>query len=190
MVQLSSPNMQKIVPKEIVDCIAFYLPYEKGIELSPYLKAKLNDIDAKELGVTTSLPYNLWILFACHGNLFRLKWMHFHEIEGCSTDTMNTTARNGHLDLVKWLHVNRSEGCTIFAMSFAAREGHFEIVKWLHCNRSEGCNKDTMDIAAWKGHLEIVKWLHFNRTEGCTEDAMNNAASEWSFRNREMVTFQ
>jgi hypothetical protein len=68
-------------------------------------------------------------LFANNGNLFRLKWMHFHEKGGCSPDAMDYTAMNGHLAIVKWLHVNRSEGCTKNAMDYAAMDGHLEIVK-------------------------------------------------------------
>jgi hypothetical protein len=161
------------LPTEIVDQIAYYLPFEKGTEVSLYLNKKLNDT----FGINGSFLQNKpWNLFANCGNLFRLKWMHFHEVEECTKDAMNNAAWTGHLETLNWLHINRNEGCSTDAMDWAASNGHFEIVKWLHENRREGCTRDTMDWAARSGHFEIVKWFHTNRSEGCSKYAMDSAA--------------
>jgi hypothetical protein len=160
--------MSPLLAQELVDQIAYYLPYEKGTELSLYLNKKLNDT----FGINKAFyQNNLWEIIANFGNLFRLEWIHFHAIEGCTTKAMNSAAENGHLVVVKWLHANRIEGCSTDAMDNAAESGHLEIVKWLHMNRREGCTNIAMDFAARNGHLEIVKWLHANRSEGCTKDA-------------------
>ena len=100
-------------PEEIIDKIAYYLPFETAIELSPYLKNKLG----------TKLPWAVWRLYAQSGNLFGIKWLHYHEVEGCTTRAMDLAACYGHLDVVKWLHENRKEGCTKRAMDLAAMNG-------------------------------------------------------------------
>ena len=122
--------------QEIIDRIAYYLPFETAIELSPYLKRKLG----------TELNRTVWREYAESGNLFGIQWLHFHEVGGCETNAMDFAAANGHLDIVKWLHENREEGCTKGAINKAARNGHLEVVKWLHQNRTEGCTKYAMDL--------------------------------------------
>jgi hypothetical protein len=85
--------MLQRLPPEIVDQIAYYLPYEKGIGLSHYLEKKLNDTFGRDKVLLH--PKNAWTLFAHYGNLFRIKWMHFHVKEGCSVEAMNFAAGNG-----------------------------------------------------------------------------------------------
>ncbi|KAI8926373.1 hypothetical protein BC831DRAFT_456489, partial [Entophlyctis helioformis] len=59
-----------------------------------------------------------------------------------------------HLQIVEWLHSNRTEGCTTEAIDSAARQGYLEIVKWLLEHRTEGFTNmavifaDTDEIAA------------------------------------------
>jgi hypothetical protein len=89
----------QLLPPEIVDQIAYYLPYEKGTELSLYLNKKLNGIFGRDGTSRQTLGQ-----FAYCGNLFRLQWMHFHENQGCTTDILDCAAMNGHLEIVKWLH--------------------------------------------------------------------------------------
>ena len=115
--------MSPQLPQEIIDRIAFYLPYELAIGISEYMKSRLGDLK--------------WQSIAEKGNLFGIKWMHYHEYE---MDTwpysvMDWAASNGQLEVVKWLHKNRSEGCTPEALFWAASKGHLEIVKYLYENK-------------------------------------------------------
>jgi hypothetical protein len=52
--------MSKQVPSEILHFIAFYLPYEKGISLSPYLNLQLNHGDGVVEDYHSFDPYNNW----------------------------------------------------------------------------------------------------------------------------------
>jgi hypothetical protein len=126
--------MFTMLPQEIMDQIAYYLPYLKGIEISPYLYKKLNHNFGSDDWL---IGNNLWNMVANNGNLFRLEWMHFQTVEGCTFFAMNCAASKGHLEIVKWLHFNRSEVSTRNAMNWAVSNGHLEIVKWLHINTSQ-----------------------------------------------------
>jgi hypothetical protein len=95
------------LPPELIDQIAFNLPFNYGIELSAFLKYKLKEYSGN----------NSWKKSAHDGNLFGLEWMHFHKIKGCSIHAMNVAAELGWLEIVKWLHSNRKEGCTLTAMN-------------------------------------------------------------------------
>jgi hypothetical protein len=153
-----------VLPQELLDKLAFYLPLEKSlIMLSFYAKQRLDQHPTPES----------WTRFAEVGNRYGLEWLHYHRIRGCTKLAMNYAACNGHLEIVKWLHYNRYEGCNHWAMNFACGNGHLDTVKWLHVNRREGCTKDAMDLAARNGHLDIVKWLYANRKEGCTPTAIS-----------------
>jgi hypothetical protein len=145
-------KMNQPLPLEIIDHIAYYLPFDKGIGISQYLK--------KKLGIKISK--RPWREFAKDGNLFGLEWMQFHELGGCSTDAMHWASLNGHLNIVRWLHTNRTEGCTTFAMDYAARMGHLDTLNWLYRNRFEGWTTSALHWAAQNGHLSVVEWLKQN----------------------------
>ena len=157
------------LPQEVIDRIAYYLPFEKAVEVSKYMKEKLGDKAD-------------WFEYAKEGNVFGLQWMNYHGLGVCSDWAMDYAAEEGHLEAVKWLHKNRRERCTKKAMDYTARKGHWDVLQWLHYNRSEGCTTDAMNWAAENGHLEIVKWLHENRDEGCTEDEMDWAAAKVTWK--------
>jgi len=141
-------------------------------------------------------------LYACHGALEHLKWMHEKCTVEFTAEAMDGAATNGHLHVVKWLHETTSRGgdpmgnsatsfmavnqlwnvvtvekCTTAAIDGAATNGHLSVVKWLHKNRAEGCTTVAMDGAARNGHFRVVAWLHCNRQEGCTTAALDGAAS-------------
>ena len=102
--------------------------------------------------------------YSNHGKLDSLKYL--TEIGAkCSTNAMDSAARDGHIEVVQWLHENRSEGCTTYAMDLAASNGHLEVVKWLHENRFEGCLTEAIDYAALFGseqhHLNLKCIVHF-----------------------------
>jgi hypothetical protein len=76
-----------------------------------------------------------WNLFAHCGNLFRLKWMHFHKVEEFTKVAMNNAAWTGHVEIVKWLHINRNDGCSTDAMDWAASNGQVETVWRILANK-------------------------------------------------------
>ena len=97
------------LPQELIDRIAYYLPFEKAIAISEYMKERLGEKAD-------------WKLYSKEGNLFGIKWMHYHEQLGDMD--LDYAASRGQLEVVKWLHKN-GKGCTIVAMNFAAGHGHF-----------------------------------------------------------------
>jgi hypothetical protein len=153
--------MKQQLPQELIDIIAFYVPYEIALKITTIFVLQ-------KLGRNPSHYYSSWSNFAKKGNLYGIEWLHYHDIEGCSEKVMDLACEGGHVEIVKWLHKNRTEGCTKRAMDMAARYGHMELLEFLHENRSEGCTVDAMDLAAMYGRMNILQFLHENRTEGCT----------------------
>jgi hypothetical protein len=109
------------IPQNIIDKIAFYLPYKKAIRISPILK--------KKLGARLEVDENSWNVFARNGNIFGLDWLHFHYIKTYTNNAMNFADGEGHLDVIKWLLVNRSEDCTVDDMDAAVKNSHLDVVK-------------------------------------------------------------
>ncbi len=72
------PKMPQL-PQEVIDMIAFYLPFEKAVAISEHMKEKLGEKPD-------------WKIYADEGNLFGIKWMHYHELGGCRRDTMDYAA--------------------------------------------------------------------------------------------------
>ena len=92
------------LPQELIDKIAFYLPYEKAIGISEHLRIALGKkLDSEE--------------YAKSGNLVAIQWMYYHKFDLCSS-VMDNAAKNGHLELVIWLHENTKEECTERAIQF------------------------------------------------------------------------
>lgn len=177
--------MSNHLPKEIIDHILSYLPFELLVILGDNYVVKKEYIS----------KVHTWSWAARNGHLCVIKWLHRNKMEGCTQDAMDWAAKYGHLEVVEWLHNNRMEGCNTYAMDWAAANGHLEVVEFLHSNRTEGCTRYAMNWAASANHLEIVKWLHFNRTEGFTRDAMNYAAGngkldtvKWLYFNTKVCT--
>ena len=109
------------LPQEIIDTIAFYLPFEQAVGVSEYMKEKLGQRPS-------------WYDYINNGNLFSIKWIHYHEYPQPVFFRFNaiySAARDGHLEMIKWLQRNLSEGCTTDAMDCAAQSGHLDIVQWL-----------------------------------------------------------
>jgi hypothetical protein len=163
--------MPNQLPQELLDKIAFYLPFEKGISISVYLEKMLGKAPTE----------HSWVVEE-QGNILGICWLHYHGIYRNVEKAMDDAARKGQLEVVQWLH---NEGCTVEVMKLAAENGHLEVVQWLHKNRSEGCTVNAMDWAARHGHLEVVQWLHENRSEGCTVGAMN-----WATENGHLEVVQ
>jgi hypothetical protein len=61
------------LPSEILDFIGFYLPYEKGISLSPYLNKQLNDM--RGISSESWNSNNPWSRLAYYGNIFKINFM-------------------------------------------------------------------------------------------------------------------
>jgi hypothetical protein len=91
-----------MLPLEICDNIAFYLPYEKGIKLSLFVKKSLCQVPPTE---------GSWCEFSTKGNLYGLEWMHYHRKTGCTTEAMDKAARNCEMNIVKWLHAKMYNKC-------------------------------------------------------------------------------
>jgi hypothetical protein len=107
--------MPSHLPQELLDNIAFYLPYEKGISISKYLEKRLGK----------AATDHSWKVKE-QGNLLGISWLHYHGIDGNVQSAFDWAAQYGHLEVLQWLHKNRSEGCTEDAIDLAAENGYLE----------------------------------------------------------------
>jgi hypothetical protein len=64
------------LPPEILEKIVFYTGYDKRIVLSLYIKKKLGKC----------LTEDSWVPFASDGNLYGIRWLYVHKMEGYSTE--------------------------------------------------------------------------------------------------------
>ncbi|KAF0685417.1 Aste57867_22683 [Aphanomyces stellatus] len=118
----------------------------------------------------------VWNFAARNGHAHVIRFLHDHQVDGCTSHAMDTAAANGHLPVVRFLHEFRGEGCTKDAMDLASFQGFLDVVEFLHLHRREGCTKLAMTWAARLDKLQIVRFLSENRTEGCTKKALDWAA--------------
>ena len=139
-------NLIKNLPKEVIDRIFLWLPWNI-LENTREIQSKyVKDISKYET-MSEAIIYK---------NLRNIEWLlncgYLLEIS-----TIYYVAKNGDLESVKWL---RGRKCPWSKLVFngAACNGHLDIIKWLFYN---GCpwDKDTFSWAVQYGNIEIMEWM-------------------------------
>ncbi|KAI3657255.1 hypothetical protein MP638_006240 [Amoeboaphelidium occidentale] len=126
------------LPREILDIICTYLPFEKAIYLASPFALRLQEgyiifgtfsqmsLPREILDhIFTYLPFEKAIYLASPTAL-RLQYE-----QETLKPTIDRAAADGHLAVVEWLHQHRTEGCTTNAMDEAAQRGHVDIANYL-----------------------------------------------------------
>lgn len=112
-------------------------------------------------------------------------WHFFMRIrlEGCTMDAMDSVAAEAHFEMVRWLHEHQIEGCTRQAMRDAVQCGYVEIMEclsvhvgmnfggdfpseklgslhWFYENHRDECDMaDIQDLAEADDRDDIIEWL-------------------------------
>ncbi|KAG9400536.1 hypothetical protein AC1031_010751 [Aphanomyces cochlioides] len=89
-------------------------------------------------------------------NLRMLEFLHACGCQGCTTDAMDTAAKNGHLDMVQFLHTHRSEGCTSHGLALATIHGHNDVVLYLRQHGLADYEKDWLKRALVRKHCKPI----------------------------------
>jgi hypothetical protein len=84
------------LPQDILDEIALYLPYEKVIALSPFIKSRLGE-QREEQSVESR-----WDMYVKEGNIVAVKWMYRHY--PICRGLLDYAAEFGQLGVVQFLH--------------------------------------------------------------------------------------
>ncbi|KAF0692483.1 Aste57867_16446 [Aphanomyces stellatus] len=111
-------------------------------------------------------------VYAEHGNLERMRWLHAHGVQTYAPRVLNAAASSGHLHVVQYLldeaHV---VGVYLPALNGAAKEGHFDIVKHFLARWADQdvCVAAAMRAAHVAGHDLILDYLDVHRCQCCQE---------------------
>ncbi|KAF0694211.1 Aste57867_14897 [Aphanomyces stellatus] len=111
-------------------------------------------------------------VYAEHGILERMRWLHAHGVQTYAPRVLNAAASSGHLHVVQYLldeaHV---VGVYLPALNGSAKEGHFDIVKHFLARWADQdvCVAAAMRAAHVAGHDLILDYLDVHRCQCCQE---------------------
>ncbi len=151
-----------MLPLEIIDRIAFFLPIEDCCKISDYVTYKR---------IEKADKHEVWNNAALLGDLGLLKWLHKNKIKEYSIRTLECAIKGQHLIVCKWLY--EEVGIEPITLCYDSAR-NIETLEWLKECRVEPDFK-TMNNAVEDGNLITVKWLYENNCER-TEDVMTDAA--------------
>ena len=153
-------------PREIVDKIAFYLPFPIALELSLWAAKEICQCSSWDRRVNHGQMDLWWLTAAKMGHLKFLAWLHSKKIPGYSRACMDNAIRKNRLDVVKCLRRQGKFSFGAQALKEAIMDGHLETVKYFHIYQWRGWSNLAMNYAVENGNLQMIKYLREHKREG------------------------
>jgi hypothetical protein len=143
-----------ILPREIIDKIALYLPFEKMIHISNYSSL----IAYNNPSTFIQAEYNC-LSAVNEGNLDVLKWHYKNGLLDYTLPLGDYAAYHGYFNIVKWLYETNPICFSDVAIQEACYNDHFDIVKWL-VNKGIPYDSHTLGVCLFCDKIEIFDWLY------------------------------
>ena len=154
-----------LYPREIIDKIACYLPFQVALEISEWSAKEICRTTINRDRVNERQMRHWWESAAKRGHIRFLNWLNTQKVPGYSRSCMDVAIRHNRLDSIKCL---RKQGKFTFgaeALKEAIMDGHLETVKYFHIYQWRGWTKIAMHYATENGHEEMINYLTDPRKE-------------------------